>query len=605
MYKPLIVFSENCNQYKDSAAYRFLANEGWTIYAIPSNYDGVTAKVFAEEAKAVGAEKLGILVENSSDTLLDFIYEDCGSIIDIDVFGEDTFRLTEGDVQAQAQAQPTAPGSAPVADNVWDSTNKTIGLYLAYNEQHFVNVRSLYREWQALGPSSGSYGFIKRVKDENMGKTIDQSNYDTSIQANSRSTDELLNIIGITREKGVGASSNFGVVLNGASSKRETPWINTRILAISPSESLNQCLPNKTFENMMNSFNGTPFIPARTSGNTSIIVDTQTPGPGIYGISDEIVAEVSKKRDNIINFIYILDPSSTIQYNPSRSPDPSIYNYFIKVTDPTPGNDLSKVASYINRTLSKSGFVNVQEATVRQDNLKFKAIVQKIIAEISAPEFKPKVWHTSASQAAANIQNGVTYFVNDCTWLNDIRNNKNVTDISDEDLAAQKELDKIEKLKQKANDPSARDGFLINSIRDIGNAFNIQSYKDTAELLSSTRDKYGLNRYEAEAQERELRAALSGTNLGIAKSKDPVLLMKFLGADAFDEFATLICPDLWQQCKDSVYKNTAFEDKKADEQKDNKSSDTEQKDKEQNKPVDTTDDAPNFFPTESKDENKF
>ena len=72
MYKPLIIFN---NSLKPRPGLSSLKREGCDIYNILSNYDPVTLKAFAEEAARVGSDKLGVIVENINDPIIEDIYE--------------------------------------------------------------------------------------------------------------------------------------------------------------------------------------------------------------------------------------------------------------------------------------------------------------------------------------------------------------------------------------------------------------------------------------------------------------------------------------------------------------------------------------------------
>ena len=75
MYKPLIIFNSSL---KPRPGLSSLKREGWDIYNILSNYDPVTLKAFAEEAARVGSDKLGVIVENINDPIIEDIYESAG-----------------------------------------------------------------------------------------------------------------------------------------------------------------------------------------------------------------------------------------------------------------------------------------------------------------------------------------------------------------------------------------------------------------------------------------------------------------------------------------------------------------------------------------------
>ena len=560
MYKPLIIFN---NSLKPRPGLSSLKREGWDIYNILSNYDPITLKAFAEEAARVGSDKLGVIVENINDPIIEDIYESAGKtkveIIDINRLYEDngTVQLVQpvtpaastGITQADVK-KPVAPAdqgqtedSSIQGEEQIPATKNHISFCFVIHMQQYTNLDKVKNIFNALGKKTASNGILDQIQRENH-----------NVDINKGDLGPIVGAIGTKQYLGKGKDrisylvrANVNQVLSAevidAKTRRETSLIDPTILSIQQSEYMAQGLSNEAYIDMVNAYCGAGTITGVTSGNNSLISDLILDSSNTFSISGNPINKVSRKREAFITFIYFYDPTSIlhVNYTPETAAEERVY-YFNKNTK---AEALRPIANYIENVCKAHNLVIDPEATIKANNERVKQIVLKIKEEIAAGHKVHAYFDPTKSIEATAIWNAAGVFATKCIWLNNIGHGSKML-MSDEEAAdAADEAErqkKIDKLKAK----NAKSNSLVHDWFQAWGQFS-DGYQGLADLTAN--NGTGKGKYDDAIAEEEYYAQLAQSKYGKTKI-DSKLTMSFVCAPSFDDFATIMFP-AWSKVKAS------------------------------------------------------
>ena len=536
MYKPLIIFN---NSLKPRPGLNSLKREGWDIYNILSNYDPITLKTFAEEASRIGSDKLGVIVENINDPIIEDIYENAGKIkveiIDID-------RLYEDNGQSQA-------GSSIQSDEPILSTKNRISFCFAIHMQQYTNLDKIKNIFNALGKKTASNGILDQIQRENYNVDINQGDLGPIVAA-----------IGTKQYIGKGRDrisylvrTNINQVLSAevidAKTRRETPLIDPTILTIQQSEYMAQGLSNEAYIDMVNAYCGAGTIAGVTSGNNSLVSDLILDSSSTFSISGNPINKVSRKREAFITFIYFYDPTSIlhVNYTPENAAAERVY-YFNRNTTV---EALKPVAAYIESVCRLHKLSIDPEATIKANNERVKQIVLKIKDEIAEGRKVHTYFDPAKSIEATTIWNASGVFATKCIWLNNIRHSPKML-MGDEE-ATDTNKNEHQKKANKLNAKNTNGDSLAHELFQAWGDFSY-GYRGLADLSANSR--LGKGNYDDAAAEKEYYGQLAQNKYGKTKI-DNRLTMSFVCAPSFDEFATIMFP-AWPRVKASgVYSDVS------------------------------------------------
>ena len=569
MYKPLIIFN---NSLKPRPGLNSLKREGWDIYNILSNYDPITLKTFAEEASRIGSDKLGVIVENINDPIIEDIYENAGKIkveiIDID-------RLYEDNGQNQA-------GRSVQSDEPILSTKNRISFCFAIHMQQYTNLDKIKNIFNALGKKTASNGILDQIQRENYNVDINQGDLGPIVAA-----------IGTKQYIGKGRDqisylvrTNINQMLSAevidAKTRRETPLIDPTILTIQQSEYMAQGLSNEAYIDMVNAYCGAGTITGVTSGNNSLVSDLILDSSSTFSISGNPINKVSRKREAFITLIYFYDPTSIlhVNYTPENAAAERVY-YFNRNTTV---EALKPVAAYIESVCRLHKLSIDPEATIKANNERVKQIVLKIKDEIAEGRKVHTYFDPAKSIEATTIWNASGVFATRCIWLNNIRHSPKML-TSDEEAT---DIDKNEHQK-KANKLNAKNTNGDSLAHELFQAWGDFSYGYRGLADLSANNRLGKGNYDDATSEKEYYGQVAQNKYGKTKI-DNRLTMSFVCAPSFDEFATIMFP-AWPRVKASgVYSDVSpirkngketDQDKKSDNK--NQNSNVSKHDQTQNK----------------------
>ena len=569
MYKPLIIFN---NSLKPRPGLNSLKREGWDIYNILSNYDPITLKTFAEEASRIGSDKLGVIVENINDPIIEDIYENAGKIkveiIDID-------RLYEDNGQSQA-------GRSIQSDEPILSTKNRISFCFAIHMQQYTNLDKIKNIFNALGKKTASNGILDQIQRENYNVDINQGDLGPIVAA-----------IGTKQYIGKGRDqisylvrTNINQMLSAevidAKTRRETPLIDPTILTIQQSEYMAQGLSNEAYIDMVNAYCGAGTITGVTSGNNSLVSDLILDSSSTFSISGNPINKVSRKREAFITLIYFYDPTSIlhVNYTPENAAAERVY-YFNRNTTV---EALKPVAAYIESVCRLHKLSIDPEATIKANNERVKQIVLKIKDEIAEGRKVHTYFDPAKSIEATTIWNASGVFATRCIWLNNIRHSPKML-TSDEEAT---DIDKNEHQK-KANKLNAKNTNGDSLAHELFQAWGDFSYGYRGLADLSANNRLGKGNYDDATAEKEYYGQVAQNKYGKTKI-DNRLTMSFVCAPSFDEFATIMFP-AWPRVKASgVYSDVSpirkngketDQDKKSDNK--NQNSNVSKHDQTQNK----------------------
>ena len=435
MYKPLIIFN---NSLKPRPGLSSLKREGWDIYNILSNYDPITLKAFAEEAARVGSDRLGVIVENINDPIIEDIYESAGKtkveIIDINRLYEDngtaqpvqpitpapSTGITQADVKkpvAPADQSQTEDSSIQGEEQI-PATKNHISFCFVIHMQQYTNLDKVKNIFNALGKKTASNGILDQIQRENH-----------NVDINKGDLGPIVGAIGTKQYLGKGKDrisylvrANVNQVLSAevidAKTRRETSLIDPTILSIQQSEYMAQGLSNEAYIDMVNAYCGAGTITGVTSGNNSLISDLILDSSNSFSISGNPINKVSRKREAFITFIYFYDPTSIlhVNYTPETAAEERVY-YFNKNTT---AEALRPIANYIENVCRLHKLTIDPEATIKANNERVKQIVLKIKEEIAAGHKVHAYFDPTKSIEATAIWNAAGVFATKCIWLNNI-----------------------------------------------------------------------------------------------------------------------------------------------------------------------------------------
>ena len=536
MYKPLIIFN---NSLKPRPGLNSLKREGWDIYNILSNYDPITLKTFAEEASRIGSDKLGVIVENINDPIIEDIYENAGKIkveiIDID-------RLYEDNGQSQA-------GSSIQSDEPILSTKNRISFCFAIHMQQYTNLDKIKNIFNALGKKTASNGILDQIQRENYNVDINQGDLGPIVAA-----------IGTKQYIGKGRDrisylvrTNINQVLSAevidAKTRRETPLIDPTILTIQQSEYMAQGLSNEAYIDMVNAYCGAGTITGVTSGNNSLVSDLILDSSSTFSISGNPINKVSRKREAFITFIYFYDPTSIlhVNYTPENAAAERVY-YFNRNTTV---EALKPVAAYIESVCRLHKLSIDPEATIKANNERVKQIVLKIKDEIAEGRKVHTYFDPAKSIEATTIWNASGVFATKCIWLNNIRHSPKML-MGDEE-ATDTNKNEHQKKANKLNAKNTNGDSLAHELFQAWGDFSY-GYRGLADLSANSR--LGKGNYDDATAEKEYYGQLAQNKYGKTKI-DNRLTMSFVCAPSFDEFATIMFP-AWPRVKASgVYSDVS------------------------------------------------
>lgn len=559
MYKPLIIFN---NSLKPRPGLKSLKREGWDIYNILSNYDPITLKAFAEEASRIGSDRLGVIVENINDPIIEDIYESAGKtkveIIDINRLYEDNaaprVTMTSGPVQtsntsiASTNVKKPDNGQGQVDSSIQGeeqipSTKNHVSFCFVIHMQQYTDLDKIKNIFNALGKKTASNGILDQIQRENYNVDINKGNLGPIVGA-----------IGTKQYIGKGKDqisymvrANINQVLSAevidAKTRRETSLIDPTILTIQQSEYMAQGLSNEAYIDMVNAYCGAGTISGVTSGNNSLISDLILDSSNTFSISGNPINKVSRKREAFITFIYFYDPTSIlhVNYTPENAAAERVY-YFNKNTT---AKALRPVAAYIENICKLHKLTIDPEATIKANNERIKQIVLKIKEEIAAGHKIHAYFDPTKSIEAAAIWTAAGIFATKCIWLNNIGYGSKMP-ISDEEAAdAADEAErqkKIDKLKAK----NAKSGSLAHDWFQAWGQFS-DGYQGLADITAN--NGTGKGRYDDAIAEEEYYAQLAQNKYGKTKINSK-LTMGFVCAPSFDDFATIMFP-AWPKVKAS------------------------------------------------------
>lgn len=536
MYKPLIIFN---NSLKPRPGLNSLKREGWDIYNILSNYDPITLKAFAEEASRIGSDKLGVIVENINDPIIEDIYENAGKIkveiIDID-------RLYEDNGQSQA-------GRSIQSDEPILSTKNRISFCFAIHMQQYTNLDKIKNIFNALGKKTASNGILDQIQRENYNVDINQGDLGPIVAA-----------IGTKQYIGKGRDqisylvrTNMNQVLSAevidAKTRRETPLIDPTILTIQQSEYMAQGLSNEAYIDMVNAYCGAGTITGVTSGNNSLVSDLVLDSSSTFSISGNPINKVSRKREAFITFIYFYDPTSIlhVNYTPENAAAEHVY-YFNRNTTV---EALKPVAAYIESVCRLHKLSIDPEATIKANNERVKQIVLKIKDEIAEGRKVHTYFDPAKSIEATTIWNASGVFATKCIWLNNIRHSPKMLTSDEETTDTNK--NEHQKKANKLNAKNTNGDSLAHELFQAWGDFSY-GYRGLADLSANSR--LGKGKYDDATAEKEYYAQLAQNKYGKTKI-DNRLTMSFVCAPSFDEFATIMFP-AWPRVKASgVYSDVS------------------------------------------------
>ena len=552
MYKPLVIFN---NSLKPRPGLKSLKREGWDIYNILSRYDSITLKAFAEEAERMGSDKLGVIVENINDPIIEDIYESAGKtkveILDIN-------RLYEADAAGSA-APATSTSSTPSGNqpanqssagqpadsqsedsslqkdhsDIIKTTKNHISFCFVIHMQQYTNLDKIKQLFNTLGKKTASNGILDQIQRENH-----------NVDWNKGGLGPIVNAIGTMQYTGKGKDRISYVIkaaktgklaawLIDANTRRETSLIDPTILTIQQSEYMAQGLTNDAYIDMVNAYCGPGTIAGVTSGNNSLISDLILDSSSSFSISDNPINKVSRKREAFITFMYFSDPSSVlhVNYSPEDAQEELVY-YFNKNTT-TDG--LRQIAAYIENTCKAHGFAIDPEATIKANNERVKQIVYKIKEEIAAGHKVHAYFDPTKNIKATAIWNASGVFATKCVWLNNIGYGSKMPK-SDEEAAD--EADEEERQRR------------INKIKSGGLIHDwAQAWGKFSDGYQALADATAGESYSDKVAEEEYYADLAKGQFGKTKI-DNKLTMSFVCAPSFDDFATIMFPT-WPMVKQS------------------------------------------------------
>lgn len=560
MYKPLIIFNSSL---KPRPGLSSLKREGWDIYNILSNYDPVTLKAFAEEAARVGSDKLGVIVENINDPIIEDIYESAGKtkveIIDIDRLYEDNGAVqpaqliapSTGITQADVKKPTTPANQGQTEDSSIQgeeqilATKNHISFCFVIHMQQYTNLDKVKNIFNALGKKTASNGILDQIQRENH-----------NVDINKGDLGPIVGAIGTKQYQYLGKGkdrisylvrANINQVLSteviDAKTRRETSLIDPTILSIQQSEYMAQGLSNEAYIDMVNAYCGVGTITGVTSGNNSLISDLILDSSNTFSISGNPINKVSRKREAFITFIYFYDPTSIlhVNYTPETAAEERVY-YFNKNTT---AEALRPIANYIENVCKAHNLIIDPEATIKANNERIKQIVLKIKEEIAAGHKVHAYFDPTKSIEATAIWNAAGVFATKCIWLNNIGYGSKMP-ISDEEAAdAADEAErqkKIDKLKAK----NAKSSSLVHDWAQAWGQFS-DGYQSLANLTAN--NGTGKGKYDDAIAEEEYYAQLAQSTYGKTKI-DNKLTMSFVCTPSFDDFATILFP-AWPKVKAS------------------------------------------------------
>ena len=557
MYKPLIIFN---NSLKPRPGLSSLKKEGWDIYNILSNYDPVTLKAFAEEAARVGSDKLGVIVENINDPIIEDIYESVGKtkveIIDIDRLYEDngtaqpvtsapSTSIAQNDAKKSNASvdQNQIVGTSFQGEEIIPATKNHISFCFVIHMQQYTNLEKVKNIFNALGKKTASNGILDQIQRENY-----------NVDYNKGNIGPIVGAIGTKQYVGRGKDrisflvrANVKQILSteviDANTRRETSLIDPTILSIQQSAYMAQGLSNEAYIDMVNAYCGAGTIAGVTSGNNSLISDLILDSSNTFSISGNPINKVSRKREAFITFIYFYDPTSIlhVNYTPETAAEERVY-YFNKNTK---AEALRPIANYIENVCKAHNLVIDPEATIKANNERVKQIVLKIKEEIAAGHKVHAYFDPTKSIEATAIWNAAGVFATKCIWLNNIGygSKRSISDEEAADAADEAERQKkIDKLKAK----NAKSSSLVHDWAQAWGQFS-DGYQSLADLTAN--NGTGKGKYDDAIAEEEYYAQLAQSTYGKTKI-DNKLTMSFVCAPSFDDFATILFPS-WPKIKAS------------------------------------------------------
>lgn len=558
MYKPLIIFNSSL---KPRPGLNSLKREGWDIYNILSNYDPITLKAFAEEASRIGSDKLGVIVENINDPIVEDIYENAGKtkveIIDINRLYEDNTTPgvntantanttnTASTANGQSQTNSLVQGDEPIL-----STKNRISFCFVIHMQQYTSLDKIKNIFNALGKKTASNGILDQIQRENYNVDINQGDLGPIVTA-----------IGTKQYLGKGKDqisylvrTNMNQVLSAevidAKTRRETSLIDPTILTIQQSEYMAQGLSNEAYIDMVNAYCGAGTITGVTSGNNSLISDLILDSSSTFSISGNPINKVSRKREAFITFIYFYDPTSIlhVNYTPENAAAERVY-YFNKNTTV---EALKPVAAYIENVCRLHKLSIDPEATIKANNERVKQIVLKIKDEIAEGRKVHTYFDPAKSIEATTIWNASGVFATKCIWLNNIRHSPKMI-ASDEDAADATDKNKHQKKANKLNAKNSNGDSLAHEFFQAWGEFS-DGYRGFADL--SANNGMGKGKYDDAGAEEDYYTQLAHNSYGKTRI-DNRLTMSFVCAPSFDEFATIMFP-AWPKVKASgVYSDVS------------------------------------------------